>query len=95
MGAVTRNIARLDIVLVGVAEVTLIELTIPHNSTENIYNASDHKSHEEMYLQVLSDFEAKGLATRLMFTWWKQLLIKAAPTLTKTNNEEDYGRGSA
>ena len=68
MRAVTKNLAQPDIALVGVAEVTLIKLTIPHNSMENLYKARDHSSHEEMYLQVLSDFEAKGLATRLMFT---------------------------
>ena len=58
--------ARPDIVLVGVDEVTLIELTIPHNSMESLYNARDCKSQKEIYLQALvSDLEAKGLANHL------------------------------
>ena len=79
--------------LVGVAEVTLIELTIPHNSMESLYNARDRKSHKDIYLQVLSDFEAKGLASHL-FTieigslghWLpdsQRDLMKAIPSLTK------------
>ena len=52
--------AHLNIVLVGEGEVTLIELTIPHNSLENLSNASDHKSQKEIYLQALSDLEAKA-----------------------------------
>ena len=85
--------ARPDIVLVGVDEVTLIELTIPHNSMESLYNARDRKSHKEIYLQALSDFEAKGLATQLYTVeigslghWLpnsQRALMKAAPLLTK------------
>ena len=77
----------------GVDEVTLIELTIPHNFMESLADAGDHKSHKETYLQVLSDLETKGLSTRL-FTieigslghWLsdsKRDLMKAAPSLTK------------
>ena len=92
--------ARPDIVLVGVDEVTLIELTIPHNSMESLYNARDRKSHKEIYLQALSDFEAKGLATHLYCRDW--LTWTLAPKLpegpdesssitNETNSEEDYG----
>ena len=52
--------ARPDIVLVGEGEVTLIELTIPHNSLESLSNARDHKSQNKIYLQALSDLEAKA-----------------------------------
>ena len=38
--------ARPDIVLVGVDEVTLTELTIPHKSMESLHNARDRKSHQ-------------------------------------------------
>ena len=85
--------ARPDIVLVGVDEVTLIELTIPHNSMESLNNARDRKSHKEPYLQALSDLEAKGLVT-LLYTveigslghWLpnsQRALMLAAPLLTK------------
>lgn len=72
VAAIPENIlvtsARPDIILVRVDEVTLIELThctIPHNSMESFYNAGDRKSHKEIYVQLLSDFEANGLATHL------------------------------
>ena len=86
---------RPDIVLVGVEEVALVELTIPHtcNSMESLYNTRDCKSHKEIYLQFVSDFEAKGLATRLFTIETGSLghwlpdsqrdLMKAAPSLTR------------
>ena len=85
--------ARPDIVLVGVDEVTLIELTIPHNSMESLYNAKERKSHKEIYVQALSDLETKGLPSRLLtieigsLGHWlpdsRRDLMKAAPSLSK------------
>ena len=47
--------ARLDMVLVGEDEVTLIELTIPHNSMESLSNARKRKSEKVSYCQALSN----------------------------------------
>lgn len=49
------------IVLVGGNEVTIIELTIPHNSLESISNARVCKSQKGIYLKALSDLEVKDL----------------------------------
>ena len=49
--------ARPDIVLVEDKEITLLELTIPHNSMESISNARARKSMKENYQQTLSDLE--------------------------------------
>ena len=85
--------ARLGIVLVGENEVTLIELTIPCDSLESLSNARDRKSRKEIYLHVLSDLEAKGLAFNLytieigsLGHWLpssQRALLKATPLLTK------------
>ena len=53
--------ARPDIVLVE-GEVTLIELTIPHNSLESLSKARDCMSKKK---SICSDLEAKGLASHL------------------------------
>ena len=53
--------ARPDIALVGEDEVTLIELTIPHNSMESLSNARKHKS-KELYQQAISILEVKVLS---------------------------------
>ena len=60
---------------------------------ESLSDAGDHKSHKEIYLQVLSDFETKGLPTHLftieigLLGHWlpdsQRDLMKAAPSLTK------------
>ena len=57
--------ARPDIVIVGRKEVTIIELTIPHNSPESMLKARIRKSEKESYHQVLGDQEAKGLTSDL------------------------------
>ena len=85
--------AHLDIVLVGEGEVTLIELTIPHNSLKSLSNARDCKSQKEIYLQALSDLEAKGYASHLhtieigsLGHWLptsQSALLKALPSLKK------------
>ena len=41
--------ARPDIVIVGRKEVTIIELTIPHNSPESVLKARTRKSEKESY----------------------------------------------
>ena len=64
-----------DIVLMGENEVTLIELTIPH---ESLHNAGDRKSHKEIYLQAPSDFEA--LYSEI---GWLAPKLKAAPSITR------------
>ena len=85
--------ARPDIVLLGEDEVTLIELTIPHNSLESLSNARDRKSQKDIYLHALSDLEAKGFVSNLytieigsLGHWLptsQRALLKAAPLLTK------------
>ena len=57
--------ARPDIVLVGDCEVTLIELTIPHNSKEGLTNARTRKTEKQAYQQAVSDLEMKGLDSDL------------------------------
>ena len=57
--------ARPDIVMVAQSDVTLIELTIPHNLLESISRARQRKSEKEVYQLVLSDLEAKGLTSNL------------------------------
>ena len=85
--------ARPDIVLVGHDEITLLELTIPHNSMESISNARARKSTKANYLQTLSDLERKGFKPYLLtieigsLGHWTQdsqrSLIKAAPSMSK------------
>ena len=85
--------ARPDIVLVGVEEITLIELTIPHNSLVSLSNARQRKSRKETYLQALSDLEAKGLVCNLhtmeigTFGHWlpisQRALSNSVPSITK------------
>ena len=79
--------------MVGEGEVTLTELTIPHNSLESLSNARDRKSQKEIYLQALSDLEAKGYASHLhtieissLGHWLptsQSALLKAVPSLKK------------
>ena len=54
-----------DNVMVAQSDVTLIELTIPHNSLESISRARQRNSEKEAYQLVLSDLEAKGLTSNL------------------------------
>ena len=54
-----------DMVLVGGDEVTLTELTIPHNSMERLSQARSHKSEKETYRQALGDLEVKGFVSNL------------------------------
>ena len=83
----------LDIVLVGDDEITLLELTIPHNSMESISNARARKSTKESYQQTLNDLERKGFNSYLLtieigsLGHWthnsQRALIKAAPFMSK------------
>ena len=57
--------ARPYIVVVGEDKVTLIELTSPYNSMESLSNARKRKSEKELYQQVISDLEVKGIASNL------------------------------
>ena len=84
--------ARPDIVLVGDREITLLELTIPHNSVESINNARVRKCLKENYQQTLSDLERKGFSSNLLTIeigslghWTHESLsnLKAAPSLSK------------
>ena len=55
-----------DVVLLRNSEVTLIELTIPHNSMESVIsNARTRKSKKQLYQQALSDLEVKGFTSDL------------------------------
>ena len=86
-----------DIVLVGEDKVTLIELTVPHNSLESLCNARDRKSQKDIYLQALSDLEARGLASHLhtiendSLGHWLPSSQKSRSITNKTNSNEDYG----
>ena len=51
--------------LVGEGEVTLLELTIPHNSMESLSNARKCMPAKESYRQALSDLEVKGIVSNL------------------------------
>ena len=85
--------ARPDIVLVGEDEVTLIELTIPHNSMESLSNVRKSKSEKELYQQVMSDLEVRGIASKQCSIeigshghWLhtsQMALLKGAPLVTK------------
>ena len=82
-----------DMVLVGEDEVTLTELTIPHNSMESLSQARSHQSEKETYRQALGDLEVKGFVSNLHTTeigslrhWLytsRRALLKTAPLPTK------------
>ena len=73
--------------------VTLIELTIPHNSLDSMTRAKERKSEKELYQQALSDLESKGFLGELytieigtLGHWLptsRSSLLKASPSLTK------------
>jgi len=46
-------------------EITLIELTIPHNSMESFSNVRKLQVRKESYQQALSDLEVKGIVSNL------------------------------
>ena len=85
--------ARPDMVLVRADEITLIELTVPHNSLESLSRARKRKSGREVYLQALGDLEAKGLISHLhtieigsLGHWLptsQRTLLEAVQSLTK------------
>ena len=82
-----------DIVLMGEDKVTLIELTIPHNSMESLSNARKCKSEKDLYQQAISDREVKGIVSNLYtieigsLRHWlhtsKKALLIGAPLITK------------
>ena len=84
---------RPDIVLLEDDVVTLLELTIPHNSTESISSARARKSSNENYQRTLSNLEQKGFNSYLLtieigsLGHWshdsQRSLIKAAPLMSK------------
>ena len=74
-------------VLVRTDEITLIELTVPHNSLESLSRTRKHKSGKEVYLQALGDLEAKGLTLEIgsLGHWLptsQRTLLEAVPSLT-------------
>ena len=85
--------ARPDIIITEEKAVTLIELTIPHNSLDSMTRAKERKLEKELYQQALSDLESRGVEGELytieigtlghwLPTSWTSLL-KAFPSLTK------------
>ena len=58
--------ARPDMVLIRGLEITLIELTVPFDSRENLNNARFRKSNKSSYLELVSDLEAKGYSATLI-----------------------------
>ena len=58
--------ARPDMVLIRSMEITLIELTVPFESRENLNNARARKSQKSSYLELLGDLEAKGYSASLV-----------------------------
>ena len=58
--------ARPDMVLIRGLEITLIELTVPYDSRENLNNARFRKSNKSSYLELVSDLEAKGYSATLI-----------------------------
>ena len=57
--------AQPDNVIIEQKEVTLIELTIPHNSLDDTTRAKERKSDKELYQQAINDLETKGFLTNL------------------------------
>ena len=53
-------------VLIRSMEITLIELTVPFNSRENLNDARARKSQKSSYLELLGDLEAKGYSASLV-----------------------------
>ena len=47
-------------------EATLLELTIPHNSTESISNAIEPRNIRKKIIRTLSDLEQKGFNSYLL-----------------------------
>ena len=96
---------RPDIVLVGVEEVALVELTIPHtcNSMESLYNTRDCKSQRNLSA-ICWWLWSKGSCHPFVHyrDWLTGTLAPRFPEgpdesssiTNKTNNEEDYRRGS-
>ena len=80
-------------VLIRSDEITLIKLTVSHNSLESLSRARRRKSGKEVYLQALGDLEAKGLISHLhtiefgsLGHWLptsQRTLLEAVPSLTK------------
>ena len=58
--------ARPDMVLIRSMEITLIELTVPYDSRENLNNARARKFQKSSYLELLGDLEAKGYSASLV-----------------------------
>ena len=50
-------------VLIRNMVITLIELTVPYDSRENLRNARARKSQKSSHLELLGDLEAKGYST--------------------------------
>ena len=57
--------ARPDMVLIRSMEITLIELTVPYDSRENLNNARARKFQKSSYLELLGDLEAKATQPHL------------------------------
>ena len=56
---------RPDMVLIRNMVITLIELTVPYDSRENLRNGRARKSQKRSYLELLGDLEAKGYSASL------------------------------
>ena len=56
---------RPDMVLIRNMVITLIELTVPYDSRENLSNARARKSQKSSCLELLGDLEAKGYSASL------------------------------
>ena len=62
----TATSARPDMVLIRGLEITLIELTVPYDTRENLNGARYRKSNKSSYLELVSDLETKGYSATLI-----------------------------